>query len=404
MKFLRKYNENSNVISIFDQNWENLLPLKLVLITNNGNFTLKRVKKLNKIGHTPDVINLMNGLQIMYNQNTPNDENGDVLRDGEPDTLQFDICFPKNNDGRSADPDNIRLNVDITYGDAMACEFTIEKPNKINIIHYTGIGSKYDPDTFFGFDDKSINELIIFFNRFGFELTSDDLTFIDKYPDSYIHTSESIKLSPSFNKDYLLIIDESKKSNLDNIIKYLKSRGILYKIAEDSHDINKFNNELNIIGIISYSGTSFSLLNCPVLSIAKGMLDMCKYYGSTINKEDYIHGSYKLDYYENCDIFNGADMNTMKVSFSTKNYINKCPNNFAIIGKIKDKLVSVYNKSKKIYGVLFNPENIESTHIIIDNFVQLCKGNIDDQALLKGEDKNEMQYLKKFEYFIKNNL
>jgi hypothetical protein len=92
----------------------------------------------------------------------------------------FDIHLVKDNDGFEANPDTLRLNVDITYGNRMCSEFIIEKPNKVNIILYDGKGSKYDSDNSFGFTDESLNHLVKFFNSFGYELTIGDLYFLDK--------------------------------------------------------------------------------------------------------------------------------------------------------------------------------------------------------------------------------
>ena len=48
------------------------------------------------MGHATNVTNLMNCLQINYYQNTPEKNNNDVNRDGEPDQLEFDITIVKN--------------------------------------------------------------------------------------------------------------------------------------------------------------------------------------------------------------------------------------------------------------------------------------------------------------------
>ena len=166
MKYLNKYNESE--VSIFSQDIKNLIPANLEIVTSNGDFVLKNSDLM------------INGdlIQIAYYHNTPS-ESGDPLSDGEPDYLEFDIHFNKNVNG-------IKLLVDITYGDAMVSEFSIEVPNKLNIIHYTGIRSKYDPETSFGFSDKSIDSLVDFFNSFnhGIKLTSNDLNFLDKDVDS----------------------------------------------------------------------------------------------------------------------------------------------------------------------------------------------------------------------------
>jgi hypothetical protein len=97
---------------------------------------------------------------------------------GIPDTLEFDFYFVKDNN-----TDKIKINIDITYGDLMACEFSIEQPNKVNVIQHTTYNSKFDTsNTVFALEDKSIDEFINFLNKFdGFKLTRNDLRFLDKY-------------------------------------------------------------------------------------------------------------------------------------------------------------------------------------------------------------------------------
>jgi predicted Zn-ribbon and HTH transcriptional regulator len=165
----------SESISIFSQDWKKYLPEEISIITDNGEFTLSK-KDL-----------MINGdlLQFSYYHNTTESEDGDVLADGEPDYLAFDIHVMKKNDGTYANPDTLRLDVDITYGDAMVSEFSIEKPNKVDVIHYTGKGSMHDSDSFFGFTDKSLLDITNFFNTFGYNLTTKDFLFIDKTNDEY---------------------------------------------------------------------------------------------------------------------------------------------------------------------------------------------------------------------------
>lgn len=163
MKYLKKFFEHK--ISIFSQDWIKLLPENLEIVTNNGDFKMKREQL---------IIN-DSMYQFSYYQS-------DVF--GEPDFLGFDIYVVKQNDGDVSNSDKLRLNVNITYGDAMVSEFTI-MDNKIDVIHYTGKGSKYDPDTFFGFTDDSLDDLIKFFNAFGFSLTIKDFLFIDKENDDF---------------------------------------------------------------------------------------------------------------------------------------------------------------------------------------------------------------------------
>ena len=169
-------------ISIFDkENWRKYLPQKLKLITNNGHFELEQT----------DLTVNSDLIQIIWHQNTfdgPNDSN----KDGEPDTIEFDIHTVKTNDGTEANPDNLKLNIDVTYGDSMVSAFTISMPGEVDVIHYNGFGSKFDKETEFGFEDETIKELVEFFNRFGFKLDSKDFTFIDKHKDSYTYV-ENIK-------------------------------------------------------------------------------------------------------------------------------------------------------------------------------------------------------------------
>ena len=170
MRHLKPFNRSRHV-SIFNQEVKNFFPDKIYLVTTQGDWVLDK-KDL-----------MLNGdlIQMSYYHN-PSEKSNDVLSDGDPAYLEFDIHFNKNERG-------IKLLVDITYGDAMASEFSIEAPNKINVIHYTGVNSKYDPKTHFGFTDKTINDLVNLFNSFnhGLKLTPADLKFIDKYHDSYKH-------------------------------------------------------------------------------------------------------------------------------------------------------------------------------------------------------------------------
>ena len=418
MKYLRKFNESDESYSYFDSNgWKKFLPKKLSLVTNNGNWELEIPSDSNNLGHATNVTNLMNCIQINYYQNTPKKQNGDVNRDGEPDQLEFDITIVKNNDGSKANPDTLKLNVDITYGDAMACEFIIEKPNKVSIIHYTGFGSKYDSETFFGFEDESLKDLVKFFNSWGFELTTDDFTFIDKYPDSYIHqeTNESISLNPNFVEKTILILNNSKPQEnryLENIIKYLDFRGVVWKIASTKREVEKMIRDFNIVGAIS-SGSELRInqddkkleerLNIPILGICYGMQSLSKSNGSNLKTGDkFIHGSYKLSKYEDHKLFNGLDMETTQFSFSFNDYPENQPNGFDVIAELDGKIVGISNDNKKQYGTLFHPEDNEYTYKILDNFLDMCDlKNQSDVEDLKGEIKIK-GIIENFSSFIKN--
>ena len=81
--------------------------------------------------------------------------------------------------------------------DSMVSEFSISKPNIVNVIHYTGPHSPNVKKSMFGFTDESLTQLIGFFNRFGFNLEAKSFKFIDQHFDTY--TPESLKHIISFN-------------------------------------------------------------------------------------------------------------------------------------------------------------------------------------------------------------
>lgn len=126
-------------------------------------------------------------IEIIYSQNTPSEEDNDVLADGEPDNLEFDIHILKDNDGTQANPDNLSLNVDITYGDAVVSSFKINSPNIVEPHDYTGSMSIVDPKTMFSFTSDSIKKLVEFFNRWDskFRITPDNFKFLDTNKDSF---------------------------------------------------------------------------------------------------------------------------------------------------------------------------------------------------------------------------
>jgi hypothetical protein len=180
-----------------------ILPKELTVINSAGEWHLK-------LGDV--AIDLVKA-QIMYYQNTPGDvQDGDVLADGEPDTLEFDIHIFKNNDGSESNPDNLVLNIDMTYGDAPISQFSIEhvngettvkrkekhnsennlkydkfKDKPVDVAHYTGVDSLYDKDYIWSFSDDSIQKLVDFFNTWDskFKLSNEDFNFLDNDPDSY---------------------------------------------------------------------------------------------------------------------------------------------------------------------------------------------------------------------------
>lgn len=395
--------------SIFDREfWKKYLPKELDVVTNNGNFNL--------VFSDIAIVGNLNTAQIMYYQNTA--EDGDVTKDGEPDTLEFDIYLVQDNDGTTATSD-LKFNVDITYGDAMVSEFIIKMPDEVEVVHYTGFGSKYDKATEFGFEDESLQSLIDFFNRFGFKLDKKDFTFIDKYPDSYTYT-ESIKIMPSFNSDYIIVVNNSKPQEnrfLQNILDYLKMRGVEYVVVSNKEELKKNNNE-NAIGCIS-TGSEYRLtdqndaqsehtsiealksLKCPILGMCYGMQSMAKNNGSNLATLDKVfNDNVKLSEYDNQHpLFNGIDLKNTQVSFNFNDYVENCPQGFKTIAKLDDKIAGIANDKKNHYGLLFHPENIETTYPILDNFIKICKKGTSVEDLQSVEARSDMKYLQTYESF-----
>lgn len=190
MKYLKRFNEgieatikaNGNISAnidtkfndintIYDKRWESELS---EYFTINYHGKLYKFKKDNIMLHSDMV-------QITY-ASTPLNSNQEGEIWGVPDTLEFDVYFAKDDQ-----TDKIRMTIDITYGDLMACEFTVEPPNKIKVIEYTSYHSKFDPsNTVFALVDDSLQSFINFLNRFeGMKLKKEDFKFLDQY-DNYM--------------------------------------------------------------------------------------------------------------------------------------------------------------------------------------------------------------------------
>ena len=384
-------------ISIFQQDWfEKLVPNEIRIVNLGKEYTLDK----NDCTINGDLV------QFNYYHTTIKNPN-DVSKDGEPDLLEFDIHFVRNDRG-------IKLLVNITYGDNMACEFTIETPNKINVGHYTGIGSIYDPKTHWGFKDETILDLVEFFNRFshGIKLTPQDLSFIDEHPDSYKHDIDDKKhlynddsdlmtfgnsMKENYNSGIIVVINNAKPPQfkyLSKVLKYLDSRGLEYKVANTPQDVIDYNSEYNIIGAIS-TGSDFSmrspgsnsefetnekaleLLNCPIIAMCYGFQSMANYYGEMIDGGELKCDNLLLtDYDKSHFLFNGIDLGSQKVSFCFHDYPIEVPNGFSIIAKLDNIIAGISNKSLERYGILFHPEELKETYIILDNFINHCKSTI----------------------------
>jgi hypothetical protein len=156
MKYIRPYSLFES--NIYETDWNSLIPKEMVVLKDG-----EHAFKLGNIMKHSDMV------QVTYENATE--------EWGVPSTLEFDFYFSK-------DP-NMRMDIDITWGDAMACEFYVDSPSRVGVIEYTSFRSKTDPsNTIFALDDKSLRSFVDLLNRFdGFKLDVGQFKFLDRLDD-----------------------------------------------------------------------------------------------------------------------------------------------------------------------------------------------------------------------------
>lgn len=171
MKYLIRFNEN---LSIYNTEWQQFLPDEILVIKGQFDNIQRILYKKGNIMLNADMV------QISYYQEDW----------GAPDTFEIDIYFVSYNsnevgqhsttvvksDGSlsyesgSKMNQNMRLDCDITFGDEMACEFSIDGGYGVKCYQNTTYGSKFDPsNTIFAIEDESLQQLVDFFNRFNID-------------------------------------------------------------------------------------------------------------------------------------------------------------------------------------------------------------------------------------------
>ena len=150
-------------LEIFTRDIKNIFPKKIHLSTSNGNYEMN----FSECQKNPPK------LEVIYHHSTPT-ESADVLSDAEPDYFGMDIHIQKIED-------KFELIVDITYGDSMMFSFKIKPDGKVQVGHYNGYGSKFDPNYEFYLQEETIKDFINAFNKMnlGFNLTRDQFNFLD---------------------------------------------------------------------------------------------------------------------------------------------------------------------------------------------------------------------------------
>ena len=119
------------------------------------------------------------------------------------------------------------------------------------------------------------------------------------------------------------------------------------------------------------------LLNVPVLGICYGYEILNLLLGGTIEKMK--HGediTTNIFINKNSKIFKGYKKLKLEVKLHHYDQINKISKFLNLTSNdSKKNIMSFENEKNNIYGVQFHCEALESTHFIIDNFLDICKNN-----------------------------
>jgi hypothetical protein len=156
MRYLKNYILFES--NIYDIDWKSILPKEMVVL-KDGEHSFK----LGNVMKNADMV------QVTY-QNSNNEWVA-------PSTLEIDFYFSEN--------PKMRIDIDITWGEAMACEFYVDSPSKVGVTEYTSFRSKTDPsNTIFAIDNNSLKEFVDFLNKFdGFKLDVSQFKFLDQFDD-----------------------------------------------------------------------------------------------------------------------------------------------------------------------------------------------------------------------------
>jgi hypothetical protein len=160
MKFIKLFEEHN---ILYNESWKKYLPQSFTFIKGNKKYTRYQ---------TNNIIKNADMVQIIYGTK------GEKW--GEPEDLQFDLYFVM--DG------TIRIDIDITFGDLVVSEFSVESPDKVKVVEYTSYNSKFDPsNSVFAFTEESIQQLIKLLNSLDdrLSLTRNNFNFLDSNPHNY---------------------------------------------------------------------------------------------------------------------------------------------------------------------------------------------------------------------------
>ena len=180
-------------IELFTIDVKKLFPEKIHVSTSNGNYEMN----FSECQKNPPK------LEVIYHHSTPT-ESADVLSDAEPDYFGMDIHIQKIED-------KFELIVDITYGDSMMFSFKIKPDGKVEVGHYNGHGSKFDPNYEFYLHEETIKDFINSFNKMNLGRCNQIYNLCYRYFYCiYVHGVSEINdnLNVSDNLSFITIYDK----------------------------------------------------------------------------------------------------------------------------------------------------------------------------------------------------
>lgn len=201
-------------------------------------------------------------------------------------------------------------------------------------------------------------------------------------------------------ESFILVVDNTKNLKkafmTPKLIKCLKKKKVYYKILserKDLYDILK-TGVSNISGIILSGGPlclsealeidsinkNIALLaqcsKIPILGICFGFQVMAASYGGKIismKRED--TGKVVIYLKNKSRLFKGFTKEFIAYQ-SHKDKVREVPPKFEIIAKSSNGIIQgIQNEKLKRYGIQFHPEGLETTNLIIYNFIDICLCN-----------------------------
>lgn len=366
-------------------------PKEISLYTSNGNFTYE----------LRNVYNDGSSIKSTYFRKF-DDVETKFLPIDEPSNFYIELHMHTNYKNQQ------KFIVDIVYGKAPKFQFTIERPNILQVTNYNGFGSKFDAESKFALSDESIKDFINCLNEMDFDFTEKHFQFMDKYPYSYQYY-ENLSMKPIFDGIILVLNngEPNRRSYLPNVLTYLTTRGLNHIVTSSVTEIDSILNNHNVIGVIS-TGSDYRIssprneneqeLNHKALSsIAKPLIGMCygfqsmaDFYGTKIKDSgEFFNDNIKLsNWCKDSKIFKDLNLDDYQFSVSFHDMVSDCPNGFRVIAEHDGNILGIDSDELMRWGLAFHPEDIERTYPILDNFIDICKEvkNIAESKVLKFKD------------------